>query len=88
MIPEKNCYKVFWHENPQGVKIPESEMTADELAKVLQKYGVVLHIGRTKKAETWEAIFSFMFENLEPEEEILILGWNKTKAGWKFHREL
>lgn len=88
MIPEKNCYKVFWHENPQGVKIPESEMTADELAKVLQKYGVVLHIGRTKKAETWEAIFSFMFENLEPEEEILIFGWNKTKAGWKFHREL
>lgn len=88
MIPEKNCYKVFWHENPQGVKIPDTEMTANKLAMVLQKHGIVLCVSKAKKAETLEAIYSFLFENLEAEEDLLIFGWNKTKAGWKFHREL
>lgn len=88
MIPEKNSYIVCWRENPQGVKIPESEMTTEKLAKVLQQHGVVLHVSRAKRAETLDAIFSFLFENLEAEEDLLIFGWNKTKVGWKFHREL
>lgn len=85
MIPEKNCYKVFWHENPQGVKIPDTEMTANKLAMVLQKHGIVLCVSKAKKAETLEAIYSFLFENLEAEEDLLIFGWNKTKSGWIFN---
>lgn len=85
MIPEKNSYIVCWRENPQGVKIPESEMTTEKLAKVLQQHGVVLHVSRAKKAETLDAIYSFLFENLEAEEDLLIFGWNKTKSGWIFN---
>lgn len=88
VIPENDYYKIVWNGNPDGVKIPVSDMTVEKMAQAFQRAGVVLSVSRTKKSEVWEAIFGFLFENVDEIENLAYFGWNKTKNGWVFNWKL
>lgn len=87
MLPENNCFIIYWREDTTGIKIPESDMTVEKLAKTFQQKGFFLSVSRTKKVETWESILAFLFEESEEIESLAFFGWNKVKSGWIFNKE-
>lgn len=87
MLPENNCFIIYWREDTTGIKIPESDMTVEKLAKIFQQKGFFLSVSRTKKVETWESILAFLFEESEEIESLAFFGWNKVKSGWIFNKE-
>ena len=88
MLPENDFYTIAWKDNPDGIKIPVSDMTVEKMAQAFRRKGIVLSVSRTKKMEVWDAVWGFLVENAEEVENYAYFGWNRTKSGWVFNWEL
>lgn len=59
-------------------------LNAEGLAKVLQKKGITVQVGRDKKKLVWELIFSYLIKNATKSELPSSLGWHKLESDWLF----
>lgn len=59
-------------------------LNAEGLAKVLQKKGVTVQVGRDRKKLVWELIFSYLINTATKSELPDSLGWHKLEPDWFF----